>query len=102
MHQADKIRNVALVGHRGSGKTSLNEALLYEAGVIQRARLLCDILADLYKTFAEQVVRHFREVHHTTESFIQSHHWHESLLKSIVDQDPKNAWYWAAKIVGVN
>ena len=36
MHQADKIRNVALVGHRGSGKTSLNEALLYEAGVIQR------------------------------------------------------------------
>ncbi|HTI07283.1 MAG TPA: FadR/GntR family transcriptional regulator [Puia sp.] len=61
-----------------------------------------DILADLYKTFAEQVVRHFREVHHTTESFIQSHHWHESLLKSIVDQDPKKAWYWAAKIVGVN
>src|SRR3954454_995326 len=36
MHQADKIRNVALVGHRGSGKTSLNEALLFEAGVIQR------------------------------------------------------------------
>src|SRR3954470_916052 len=36
MHQADRIRNVALVGHRGSGKTSLNEALLYEAGVIQR------------------------------------------------------------------
>ena len=25
--QADRIRNVALVGHRGSGKTSQNEAL---------------------------------------------------------------------------
>ena len=37
MHAAaDRIGNVALVGHRGAGKTSLHEALLFEAGVTGR------------------------------------------------------------------
>src|SRR5437867_3416011 len=34
--EAGKIRNVAVVGHRGTGKTSLVEALLFQAGAANR------------------------------------------------------------------
>jgi elongation factor G len=35
-YQTDKIRNIALIGNAGSGKTSMAEAMLFEGGIIDR------------------------------------------------------------------
>ncbi len=40
--QADKIKNIALAGHHGSGKTGLAEALLYGAGASDRHGKIAD------------------------------------------------------------
>ncbi len=50
-----KIRNVAIVGHRGTGKTSLAEAMLFEAAAINRlgsveaGTTVCDWDADEHR-----------------------------------------------------
>ena len=36
VYQSNEIKNIALLGNDGAGKTTLTEALLYEAGIIQR------------------------------------------------------------------
>ncbi len=36
IYQTQEIKNIALLGNDGSGKTTLTESLLYEAGIIQR------------------------------------------------------------------
>jgi elongation factor G len=36
VYQSNEIKNIALLGNDGAGKTPLTEALLYEAGIISR------------------------------------------------------------------
>jgi DNA-binding FadR family transcriptional regulator len=57
-----------------------------------------EILADLYRTVADQMGKHFRQSHLTTDDFLSSQHLHEQLLQSIIDRDPKKAWQYAEKI----
>ena len=35
-YQADSIRNIAVLGHGGEGKTTLTEAMLFNAGLLDR------------------------------------------------------------------
>ena len=36
VYQTHEIKNIALLGNDGAGKTTLTESLLYEAGIIKR------------------------------------------------------------------
>jgi len=36
IHKSDQLRNVVLLGHGGSGKTSLAEAMLFDTGAVNR------------------------------------------------------------------
>jgi DNA-binding FadR family transcriptional regulator len=58
-----------------------------------------DILADLFKTIADHMCKRFREVNDNTEEFVITQHLHESVLKSVIDRDPKKARYWTEKII---
>ena len=38
VYQSHEIKNIALLGSKGSGKTTLAEAMLYECGVMKTSR----------------------------------------------------------------
>ena len=41
VYQTNEIKNIALLGNDGSGKTTLTEALLFESGIIKRCGSCC-------------------------------------------------------------
>ena len=59
VYQTNEIKNIALVGSAGSGKTTLAESMLFEAGVIKRrgsveAKILLAIISLLNRSMAIQ------------------------------------------------
>lgn len=57
-----------------------------------------EIMRDLYKTVAEHLKKSFLLRYVNTDSFIETQHFHDALLHSIIDKDPKKALVWATKI----
>ena len=61
-YQTDKIRNIALIGNAGSGKTSIAEAMLFEGGVIDRKGTIS----------GKNTVSDYNEIEHENENSVFS------------------------------
>lgn len=61
-----------------------------------------EIMRDLYKTVAEHLKKSFLLRYANTDTFVDTQHYHDALLQSIIDKDPKKALVWATKISDQN
>ena len=59
VYQTNEIKNIALLGSKGSGKTTLAESMLYECGVIKRGGTVRagSLLARVLKYFLCRIPR---------------------------------------------
>lgn len=67
VYQSDEIRNIALLGNGGSGKTTLTESLLFEAGIINRRGKVAtkNTVSDYFPVEQEYGYSVFSSVFHT-------------------------------------
>jgi DNA-binding FadR family transcriptional regulator len=100
----DITKMTTLLRHRdtaarsGDTEQAINADIRFHVAMAIAARN--EILADLYRTVAEQMGKHFRQTYLTTDSFIATQQLHEQLLQSIIDRDPKRALQYVHKIAG--
>jgi DNA-binding FadR family transcriptional regulator len=90
------LRDRDAAARSGDTEQAINADIRFHVAVAIAARN--EILADLYRTVAEQMGKHFRQTYLTTDSFIATQHLHEQLLQSIIDRDPKKALQYVDKI----
>ena len=67
IYQSNEIKNIALLGNDGAGKTTLTEALLYEAGIISRRGRITmkNTVSDYFPVEQEYGYSVFSTVFHT-------------------------------------
>ncbi len=67
VYQSNEIKNIALLGNDGSGKTTLTESLLYEAGIIKRRGRITqkNTVSDYFSVEQEYGYSVFSTVFHT-------------------------------------
>ncbi len=67
VYQTNEIKNIALLGNDGSGKTTLTEALLYESGIIKRRGRITakNTVSDYFPVEQEYGYSVFSTVYHT-------------------------------------
>ncbi len=73
VYGADRIRNVALVGHQGSGKTMLAESMLFAAGALQRMGTIAEgnTVSDYHPSEKEREMSVFASLLHIESNGIK-------------------------------
>ena len=73
VYESDRIRNVALVGHQGSGKTMLAESMLFAAGALQRMGTIAEgnTVSDYHPSEKEREMSVFASLLHIESNGIK-------------------------------